>query len=1488
MSNIVVSYEKVKSHNMPEDTWADADAWFKHVVDSISNVNNYNNADKKSGVNVKRGCQTGDNLYSALASRIKNKGVYEGDYGYGKVFKDIIGEYIISIDDKTVIDQKINTMNSILNYFNNDEQLIYYDPRDEDIKPDIAETEVDISKLDLEKEVRLAVLISFNAARGKVKAGQVIGRLVNKYPELMKARAKDVGPLVGKSIGMIGNEIRALGEEGAKSILEKEFPDYEKYLDKEKSGPVRLKEPLQYYFSGGNLKPEVAYFDIGDEQYGIPLSILIKKMKHDKKAYQELNLLKPGGAKWPQSGGGKFYMVLSNDPFLNMCKSTTRYWGNSSCENYSSSGNYPQGPVSDVWFGNLIVYIFKGDRPCEGWPYKQSVGSGWQNKVDAAPVGTLLSRTNVKWGYKENKSPDNGGSIGGGIDPGHYPSNGRKGYQANSNRAVAMILAEAGLFNYTTMRTPYYYKGHCDVGSGTGNLTYSSSTSCFTRIDQMNFNPDLIVAENPNISYYDFNRLTKPATDRKVKLLLAKNHTIWAIPENDKGINRLLQTNDKDIISLMMASPIASVEAMNYVLDNLEFIEPEANDYTKITNNICKIISRHPNASEEIHTKLIKKHPDFTNGLTAKEVFYLYNHLLYPTETNVSMMPQNILSSEISNFLNRKSFDVDKLKSNIIKGSKSEVDKGYQGINPILAPYKLELKDGNDGLLIERKIDIIYSSLFVNNLIFAKYLTIKDYTKLLVKFKNSLYSWKTISEHHDKYPLISSLVSNTSKMIGDSICIPLYDVKHYGWYGGVDRFDYSFPNYASTDTFLLKKDRQSPGVINHVYLIYPEVFESGKILEYIRNKSFYDKLWREKDKYSIDPYYFTLECRSSQYHNKRSIATYWDERILDYAFENTKKPTRAFLYSFLPYDETNSIKRDRIHTRLLSTILKSDKYVNELSIPVISKWIYGDIKYFKRFEDIVLKMALKDLYDSGEFKEPHKDAFKLYDSTEDIYILGEVAAGLNGEEGGLCRNKNIPYYIQDCLINKWPQISNRYGGDMDEVMPIIELELSKNPATASDLLEKLIKNPKYAVNVARNPNTSQKLLNMLYRDYPVEVLCNPSLSQKSFNNFWKLTNNILRKEVDVNINRLNELLKRPDDKISGVKRRKQILGYLNNAQTWIGYWRGGNTKKGKFAPYASNNWYSEGIADYPIIDKIQNKKIIMLKFWDDKERHMENELWEIKSFEVSGPYHAKVVADKHTGTSTERIEGKIKINDLFSYIPKSKRKTDKKSKDDEGNEIIIKADKWTFDNIFVFTDSKVDSKTKPIPSWRYSWDNSSLKQITKAYIKRSNTEKIKSLLNAWDLPYTVKSGMVSESKYAVLSHRIIMETLDELNMWNTNLVGICLGSLLSNSANNYNSCKNIPLTKTLLEVCVSETQEDLDKFKLVGDMQTPIKMKDLESARGKILDEVNVPIKFVYFVIKNSVDKALMAKAVKIKNERLKEYSEYYTIMNPPPELIRK
>jgi len=1469
MSNIVVTYEKVKTYDMPEDSWDSADEWFEHVSKSISNMNNYNDAKRKSGINIKRGCETADNLHSALKSRIDNKGTIEGDYGYGKVFKNIIGEYVISIDDKTVIDSKLNALNKLLNIFNIDEQLIYYDPATEDNKKLEFVEDKDVLKLDLEKEVRLAVLLSLYSAKGKVKAGQVIGRLIKRFPDLMKARAKEVGPLVGKGLAMIGNEIKTYEIGGAKQILEKEFPDYIKYTDKDSSGPVKLDEPLQFYFSGGNLKPEVIYYDIGEEQYAIPLSILIKKMKHDKLAYQQLNLLKPGGAKWPQSGGGKFCMVISNDPFLNMCKSTTRYWGRSSCENYSPNGQYPQGPVSDVWFGNLIVYIFKGDRVCHGWPYAQSIGSGWQNKIDSAPDGTLLSRQNVKWGYKDSKV----GVIGGGIDPGHYPSNGRKGYQANSNRGIAMILAEHGLFNYTSLDTPYYYKGHCDVGSGTGKLKYTSGTSCFTKIDQMNFNPDLIVAESPNISYFDFNRLTKPATDRKVKLLLAKNHTIWAISENDKGINRLLQTNDKDIISLMIASPIATEYAMNYVLDNLEFIEKEASNYAKLNNNICKLISRHPNSTSEIHTKLISAHPTFDNGLTAKQVFYNFPNLLWPGETHISMLSKEILNSEVSKCLNRKLVDI----SGLLSSTEAKFN------HPLFGKFSKELILGNDGFKMDRKLDIIISSYFVSNMIFAKNLTISDFTKLLVKFKNSLNSWNTISEYHNKYPLISKLVSSTAKQIGYSICIPVYDSKHYGWYIKNDRFDY---NFAKTHN--IKKDRQSVGIINNIYQIYPEIFKSGVVLEYIRNSKFYNKLWKDKDKYDIDPYYFTLNSRSSTNHIEEDIKIYWDEATLDYAFANTKKPIRAFLHTFLPYDETLCKPRDRIHSRLLNEILTNDKYLEDLGLETVSKWLVGDLKYFKMFEDKVLKIALKDLYNSGTFVDPPSDMFALYANVDNIGVLNDVAAGYASKDGGLCRNTNIPYYIQDCLLNKWPKLSKKYEGNYDEYLSIIQFELSRNPATHRDILDTLYLNKKYWKNIAQNPSTSSKMLTKLYKTNPVEVLTNPSLSDNLFKNLWKLTHNVLRKEVDVNVNRLNELLKRPNDKISGVKRRKEILAYLDASKNWIGYWRGGNTKKGKFAPYLDNNYYSEGIADEPIVDLLNNKKIIMLKFWDDKDRHMENELWEIKSFEVSGKYHINIDAEKHTGLESIHIKEKIKINDLFSYIVPSKRRKDKKTKDAEGNEVIIKANKWNHDNIFIFTDTKVIKTQDPIPNWRYSWESDSQRDITKAYIKRNTVSGIMKLLKDWKVPHTIGSGMISKSKWATMNQDLIISLIDEEKLWDTNLIGMCMGPLLSNDSRNYTiNCKNLPLTKTLLEICISESQEELDRFNLTDGL-TPLKLKDLSPAIIKILEESNVPIKFVYHTLNNATSSQIKAKALLVKNERLQEYAQYYTLRNPAPTLRRK
>jgi hypothetical protein len=1471
MTQIIVTYEKVKSYTMPEYNWNNADEWFENVSNNIANLNNYNDLNRAFGLKVARGCQTGDNLYDALKSRIKNKNETTGLYGHGKVFENIIGEYILGIEDKTVIEQKYKSLNRILGMFNKDAELISQNPLS--VKKSDGGVIGDFTKIDLDSEIRLAILLSFFESKGKVKAGQVIGRLRNKYTNIMAEKAKEIGPLVGRGIGMIGNEIKDIGDGGAEKILKKEYPNYESYLTVDDEVNTKLKESLEFYFGSGDLAPTMVYYDIDDEQYGVPINLLIKKMKHDKKAYQELNLIKPGGAKWPQSGGGKFYMILSNDPFMNMCKSTGRYWGNQSCENYGNSGTYPQGPVSDIRYGNLIVYLFKGDRPSDGWPYKQSVGSGWANKVDAADDGTLLSRQNVKWGFKENKKD----VVGAGIDPAHYPSNGRKGYQANSNRAIAMVLADSGLFNYGKLVTPYEYVGHCDVGRGTGILTYTSGTSCFTKIDQMNFNPDLIVAEDPHISYYDFNRLTKPATDRKIKLLLAKNHTIWAIPENDKGISRLLASNDKDIISLMMASPIATKEAMNVVLDNLDIIQPNSDSFAAVNDNICKLLSNHPNADEEIHNKIISKHPIFDNGLTALEVFYL--RLTNISETFISHLPKSKLSEQIHKFLNRKLFTFN---------TKSKRD--YSKIIKILLGSSIdkELIDGPDGLFKERKLDIISDCIVVKNLMFAKYLTIKDYTKLLIKFKSSYHSWNTIQEHHNKYPIINELVNKTSKEVGYSYCIPLYDVNHYGWNFKSDKIEYNFGSLQNIENNILKTDRQTVGNINNIYNICPELFENGTILEYIRNKKVYEKLWTFKDKYNIDPYYFTLNSRNLEKHDIEDIAIYWDEEKLSYAFENTNKPLRAFMYKFLPYDEGKSKLREIIHTSLLNTIINSDEYISKLGIELICHWIYGDLNYFKIFEDKILKLSLKNLYSNGEFLEPPKDLIELYENIENISLLNSVAAGYDGLTGGLCRNPNIPYYIQKCLLDKWPNISKKYDGEYDEYLSKIEGALAENEGTHHSIIERLYANNKYWKQLASNPATSELILSKLYKHHPVEVLCNPSLGDRLFNNFWKLTNNILRKEVDVDVNRLNNLLKQPNDKLKGSKRRREIIKYMENATNWLGYWRGGLTKKGNFSAFGKINYYHEGIADYPIIDPLINHKIVISKFWDDKERNMENELWIIDNLIKKGKNNVLISGKMYDGKGLVEFKDRnILINDLFSHIPKYKRGNKIKSTDSEGKTIQLDAPKWSFDNIFVFTDRQ-KPEGESVPSWRYTWNKSDLEKIINVFIHRGTDKQISKLLKDWEHTYVVSSGLTPKGDWATLNQSSLIKSIDDNNLWTPTIIGITLKHLLKNNSKIYTTmCNNMPLTKTLLEVCVSSTQGELDRYKLT-DSKTKVLIKDLDSARQKILGNPQVPIRFVYFIISDTTNKALMANAMKVRNDRLSEYAEYYTIMNPPPKLIKK
>ena len=160
-----------------------------------------------------------------------------------------------------------------------------------------------------------------------------------------------------------------------------------------------------------------------------------------------------------------------------------------------------------------------------------------------------------------------------------------------------MIVDSLGYLDYDQLRTPYNYRGHCDVGSGVGNLVYRQGTTCYTRIEGAQINPDLIMASNETIGFVAFDRLTRPIVDTNIKLILAQNPNIWAIAGNEVGIARLIKTRNIDILRFLVASPDADEVALNAMIPVLAEVDVNWNDFYGAST--ATLIAHHPNATSK-------------------------------------------------------------------------------------------------------------------------------------------------------------------------------------------------------------------------------------------------------------------------------------------------------------------------------------------------------------------------------------------------------------------------------------------------------------------------------------------------------------------------------------------------------------------------------------------------------------------------------------------------------------------------------------------------------------------------------------------------------------------------------------------------------------------------------------------------------------------------------------------------------------------------
>ena len=1504
-----ITYQKTETYQMEDDNYSDVDEWHKDVCDSYRSV----------GKRTISGTHSGD-LRTALSKRITNKKKSNATVGY-RVFDKIIGEYLVTIEDRKVIDDRIQMLGEFLDIVNKDKVLTSTDPNPSKSKKK-TKARSGVSEEDAIKESILVMSYKLNKA---APFGAVMGYLANTFEDIdPKKVAKKVGPV-------IASESAQLKDKSKKDMLKMiklEFPDAVVEETKTEKTDTPKEENITYYFGAGVYEPTDLIYELSDgtEKF-VAIKDIVKKIGHDKNAQKRLNQIKPGASLWPASASGNYYLVVSNDPVMVATKSTGRSWSNTSCENYN--GAYNRGPFSDIENGNAIVYIFKDDKKSEGWPAKYGA--------------TLKGRTLLRWGNRDDEQ----GVFDIGVEKRVYPSNKVWGLQIAT--AIGLILKDAGFLNYKTRcRTPYIYKGWADTMGKNGvriNYTKLIMEGQTVDLDQAIFGPEMELAASPTISYSDCNRLSRQNVDIRIRRELAQNANIW---NQDMALGRLIRSRDSMVCNLLAASPLAHPGALAAMAEQISDIDPENFRNPLAVNSLIFNIAKNPNSNTDVYDAIVKNHPGFINDRgqdvgSAQEILYLglYNRKTICRNERwhnfPCLAPKERMGQLIDEYLSYKA----------TRGGKNRIATRVQ--NAIQSGHI------DYGIPGEPKLNVCRSVEFINmlqNVILSPNLQEQDYISLLglvKKFKFNLGS-----------PEINISYRGTIiSMLSEVFCLNLTDSKSWGFSNEmlIGNGKKIIPNMASIPKEMYVNysnyDRQNIMVWEIVNRLFdgddksdmPDSMpmtsnywancvvsiEAGLRDGIVRNPEVIDFLWRRRAKLGIPSISFTYRLRNNEdplIPDDYAI----DGRKLNIAFEELKdNEISKFRFDFLP-NSTRAIKgiRTEVSSELVNTILKKGKVeLLNVGFDTVSNWLIYP-KQFNQFAELTLATSIGNYYsvEDGVIKPPYStdDLFinpELIEEHENnltyIKVLNNAACGIGGL-GGLCNNPNLPENIQSLLVKTWRDISNQFDGFYEEDYFNIIEGLCKNENTSSNVLNDLyLGNKKLHEDISKNPNTPQKLLLYLYKDYPSEVLSNSSLTNANFTRLWYMTMDVLRTEVQVDMDRLTNLfrnnLENLQSPLSGVKRREFYRKLLRENSNWLNYWRGGRVKAGSYSEFMNLNlWEDGGIADLPI--PIMGKKFIMINTANKKKNALENtEIYFIEmmtgnrdSLKIEGTL---ISFDSTTGAWNEtKLDGRKKYTaeGFFNFIAPKNRGGEEKlyfwdqSKfkttsldemkahieryndnngsdydDDSIKEGVKEADKWKVDNIFVFTDNKPPKGEKKVPAWRYTWDMEKMESILKSFLTRMSDKEIKVLMKDWNTRYLVQGSNISKERQAELSLRAIYINIDKNKLWTKDLIDEALPDLFYNKGEIFLQMQNMPLTKKLLSATLCETDEELEENGISG----LVTLNDLNNIKMKVLTYPIVPIPYVYHILETTITPAVVNMAKNIRNQRPREFNQYLLDITP-------
>ena len=1426
--NYSITYEKVKSYEFEEYNFDDWESWFNHTVSQLSNMKRKNPDGSVSNIGFALFSQLESRLKRAMETRFANK---DNDSSPYHIFKDVVGEYIVNIEDMVTIKSQMAKLEEILDIFNSVEALTTADPSPQ--RRD-APTELPDGDESLEEIALNIAYAQIDEYEKEVPSSRpVMGRIMAAHPQY-RSDSAEVEEVAEKMVEKANNEFNSIGLEAIRALVKKDSK-------KEKAVEVAEKLNIEYYFAMGQYSPEEVHFEIDGGEQQIGLTSLIRKVK-DQKLQDKLNRIKPGASEWPVSSTGKYYLIISNDPMLIVTMSTNRSWAHGSC--MRQDGAYPNGPFHDVELGNPVTYVLTSDKLNEGWPttYDQ----------------TLKGRNLMKWGYKDSDRTN----YGIGFEPTTYPSG--RDWGIPMATALGMILTERGHMGYSKCTTPYIYQGWSDLMGSTNRNIIFTGINLYGRninLDEAQFAPEMAMAQSPMAVYSQINRLTRMSVDMRIKRAVAQNPNIWMY---DIALTRLIRSKDNDIYKQLIGCPIAIPDALLEMGKVLEEVGEQAYTLDNRRNNILWDLVRHHNTPAELHHHFAEKygeeylswayHSQGSPRLPIKPCYAPHDMMdvlvelafTYPDRGQVMKAVQALayapnmdtanfvtLLSKFNKWIRSRRWHTDKGRLSLSE-KHTELYQELEATRRVLTfRTLLPFQEGDEGWAFSG-----------------------EYLGIPTKANDIRQEWRSNYNNLLSSDSISLLIQIVPEILSENDmfngCILFENLRDW------EVSDFLWTNRAKLEIApysFMNRPRSSRDISNPVpHLLCPpervaEAFSELEPSEVFLFK--YDFLPNDSDarleREGVPRPLLNIILSSNQY-------------LLDIGLEPVAMwlvdPKRHF-----------------------------DQYEHSvMEIAIGGLWSEGELldppENYVEFQDMIMNIAVMEQAAIGLAKNPRISEDMQYKLLNTWVEISDKYGGSYSEEitfieDLLVANPAISRATVKRLINnvnyrqilaKNPNCPQSYltghkgGGREASLFYQYPVEVLSNPGLSDDNFSRLwtlmdsYLRTEVDADAERLFNRirtfQQKFMGIAKGVTKRKYVKNTILKGNNVNNWMSYWRGGSSKGTTFETHNRKNLFTEgggiTDYPLSIVGKKSVVLFFNDGVTEENELWfvermreiKGGNLEiKAKVVKWADGHITEETYEGTQHINEF-------FKFIPPEER---------------GPEIQYQVCDY---CKFRRPESE----DALGEHLESEHPDEEIPEDSEGFSYeMVDAPKWNVSSVFMFTD-KNPPKAQKVPQWRFTFNSQDLNNVLKVYLSR---KPIKTLLRIWENePYEVYTQ--KGKNVAKLEPATIYGAINQENMWTEELIDSVIEDLIRNyGVNIISAYNNMGWTDKVLNISLLDDEEEMAKYNLTRG--------NLEQFRRYLLAKDNLPTWYIYklFEVSTNRDTVSVARNYRMRPEMIAKYNEY-------------